>query len=97
MDNIVVTLIRLKNKTHYVEEIKVNDEVIASFDFDLGKIDFQPLANIIDNEKGAEVIFITKYEDDYKPTKTEKATILVSRNKKNELVLDLYVNKKEQA
>ena len=41
MDNIVVTLIRFKNKTHYVEEIKVNDKIISSFDFELDKIDFQ--------------------------------------------------------
>lgn len=97
MDNIVVTLIRFKNKTHYVEEIKVNDKIISSFDFELDKIDFQPLANIIGYEKMAEAIFITKYEDDYRETKIEKINIAISRNKKNELVLDIFINKKKQA
>nr|DAV25212.1 MAG TPA: hypothetical protein [Caudoviricetes sp.] len=97
MHNIVITLVRFKDKTHYVEEIKVNNEIITSFDFNLGKIDFQPLAQIIGNEKETEVVFITKYESDFKPTTVEKATAIVSRNKKNEFVLDIYIDKKERA
>ena len=45
----------------------------------------------------AEAIFITKYEDDYRETKIEKINIAISRNKKNELVLDIFINKKKQA